>query len=374
MKPSEIIYKKVPKFTNEHYLYLYELILRDLVEESQKKKKIERRDIFIVKCQSKKRNNYWLNISKAVTENDTHYSTISQKVSVLMVDYLRLKIKNNIVPKIITLSNQIGRSIDYVIRIHMHINRYEIANKNERKSIHSPLKLPDFENEYEDNKKKSSIVNLFIGNFDLKKFLEHGQKIRMRKTEFCNTFIFANENKVKKKKGDSIQGRKLFSPIKKKYTDSGSSFSQPKIYGKKGEMYIYGFNSMNFSTYQPHKTSIHKKSSSSTFTTNDIKKHYYSPANTIYHKKDLFNIEEENSKVKSEDVIDNSNKHFNNGYYHKKSITQSNLSTKRNESQEHFYFPKIDRMKRGEIKIKKVNMSSQGMKMENFLTKKDLYY
>ena len=83
---------------------------------------------------------------------------------------------------------------------------------------------------------------------------------------------------------------------------------------------------------------------------------------------------EENSKVKSEDVIDNSNKHFNNGYYHKKSITQSNLSTKRNESQEHFYFPKIDRMKRGEIKIKKVNMSSQGMKMENFLTKKDLYY
>ena len=49
MKPSEIIYKKVPKFTNEHYLYLYELILRDLVEESQKKKKIERRDIFIVK-------------------------------------------------------------------------------------------------------------------------------------------------------------------------------------------------------------------------------------------------------------------------------------------------------------------------------------
>ena len=144
----------------------------------------------------------------------------------------------------------------------------------------------------------------------------------MRKTEFCNTFIFANENKVKKKKGDSIQGRKLFSPIKKKYTDSGSSFSQPKIYGKKGEMYIYGFNSMNFPTYQPHKTSIHKKSSSSTFTTNDIKKHYYSPANTIYHKKDLFNIEEENSKVKSEDVIDNSNKLFNNGYYHKKSITQ----------------------------------------------------
>ena len=141
MKPSEIIYKKVPKFTNEHYLYLYELILRDLVEESQKKKKIERRDIFIVKCQSKKRNNYWLNISKAVTENDTHYSTVSQKVSVLMVDYLRLKIKNNIVPKIITLSNQIGRSIDYVIRIHMHINRYEIANKNERKSIHSHLKL-----------------------------------------------------------------------------------------------------------------------------------------------------------------------------------------------------------------------------------------
>ena len=137
MKPSEIIYKKVPKFTNERYLYLYELILRDLVEESQKKKKIERRDIFIVKCQSKKRNNYWLNISKAVTENDTHYSTVSQKVSVLMVDYLRLKIKNNIVPKIITLSNQIGRSIDYVIRIHMHINRYEIANKNERKSIKS---------------------------------------------------------------------------------------------------------------------------------------------------------------------------------------------------------------------------------------------
>ena len=43
MKANEIIYKKIPKFTNENYLYLYELILWDEINERQSQRTIKTR-------------------------------------------------------------------------------------------------------------------------------------------------------------------------------------------------------------------------------------------------------------------------------------------------------------------------------------------
>jgi hypothetical protein len=86
--------------------------------------------------------------------------------------------------------------------------------------------------EEEELKRKNNIVNLFIGDFDLKKFLENEQKIQMKKGEYCNTFIFSNHNNNEqnnntKKKKQFVFG-KLLSPQKrnKRHNNKQSRYMQ----------------------------------------------------------------------------------------------------------------------------------------------------
>lgn len=378
MKPNEIIYKKIPKFTNENYLYLYELILRDEINELQTRRTVKiRKDLFIYSANSKKIKNYWNQIIKSMNEIDNKYSTISQKVSTLMTKYLKYKIKSSIIPKIVNVSTQILRSVDYVTRVHLLICRFEIKNIKEnhgKKNGDTPLNLPDFAAEIDPQGKKTSIVNLFVGNFDMKKFLEHNQLIRMRKSEFVNTFIFTNNNNKKKKKSEAKQTNTIFSSAQKKYHDAGSSLSQPKIYGKKGKMYIYKFDNLHFSYNKKHN-SYHKKAITTYNGFHDKKtKKSYSPYST-HSKGNLYNIEEFAEKEKKpKEIRSMTAKPTKREKFHSNISTLATNPQKKYDKKQ-FYFPKIERFKsskRGATHT--FSLSGSEIKMENFLTKNDLYY
>lgn len=379
MKANEIIYKKIPKFTNENYLYLYELILWDEINERQSQRTIKtRKDLFIYSTNSKKTKNYWNQIIKSMNEIDNKYSTISQRVSTLMTKYIKYKIKSSIISKIFNVSTQILRSVDYVTRVHLLICRFEIKNIKEnlgKKDDNTALKLPDFAAEIDPQRKKASILNLFVGNFDMKKFLDHDQLIRMRKSEFVHTFIFTNNNNKKKKKGEAKSTNTIFSTTQKKYHDAGSSLSQPKIYGKKGKMYIYKFDNLQFS-YHEKPNSYYNKTITTYNGFHDKKpKKSYSPYST-HTKVNLYNIEEMDEKDKnSKEIRGMTTKSTKREKFHSNLSTLTNNNPQKKYDKKQFYFPKIERFKSSQREVAHTfNLSGSEIKMENFLTKNDLYY
>ena len=53
-------------------------------------------------------------------------------------------------------------------------------------------KESDEELKFDEDEDKNKIINLFIGKFDINKFLKNQQKIELKKGGFVNAFIFKN--------------------------------------------------------------------------------------------------------------------------------------------------------------------------------------
>lgn len=219
MKPinaSYYIYSKIPKFTKEPFFFLYKQLLYELTDQLLCARRNK------IKSLSKPNSPFtiipsnpsvsWESIAYFLHQHDTYYNNTSY--SCLSVAYIKHYIIKKILPKILSVSNDIKRSWDYVIRIHLRACKYEIEkikrkrdNNNNNNTIQRET-VPDFDDE-DNSKKKKNIVHLFVGNFDLKKFLDNEQLIKTKESEFCKTFIFSTVNKREHKHKSHTTQRSL---------------------------------------------------------------------------------------------------------------------------------------------------------------------
>ena len=218
MKPINVsfyIYSKIPKFTKEPFFFLYKQLLYELTDQLLCARRNK------IKSLSKPNSPFtiipsnptvsWESIAYSLHQHDTYYNTSH---SCLSVAYIKHYIIKKILPKILSVSNDIKRSWDYVIRIHLRACKYEIEklktkrnNNNNNNTIHRET-VPDFDDE-DNSKKKKNIVHLFVGNFDLKKFFDNEQLIKTKESEFCKTFIFSTVSKREHKHKSHTTQRSL---------------------------------------------------------------------------------------------------------------------------------------------------------------------
>jgi hypothetical protein len=221
MKPinsSFYIYSKIPKFTKEPFFFLYKQLLYELTDQLLCARRNK------IKSLSKPNSPFtiipsnpsvsWESIAYSLHKHDTSYNS---SYSYLSIAYIKHYIIKKILPKILSVSNDIKHSWDYVIRIHLRACKYEIEkikrkkdnnNSNSNNNTIQRETVPDFDDE-DNSKKKKNIVHLFVGNFDLKKFFDNEQLIKTKESEFCKTFIFSTVSKREHKHKSHTTQRSL---------------------------------------------------------------------------------------------------------------------------------------------------------------------
>jgi hypothetical protein len=236
MKPinsSFYIYSKIPKFTKEPFFFLYKQLLYELTDQLLCARRNK------IKSLSKPNSPFtiipsnpsvsWESIAYSLHKHDTSYNS---SYSYLSIAYIKHYIIKKILPKILSVSNDIKRSWDYVIRIHLRACKYEIEkikrkrDNNNNNTIQRET-VPDFDDE-DNSKKKKNIVHLFVGNFDLKKFFDNEQLIKTKESEFCKTFIFSTVNK-REHKHKSHTTQKSLQHIKRNNVKLGKCTNQQKL-------------------------------------------------------------------------------------------------------------------------------------------------
>ena len=249
MKAAKLIHKAIPRFTKSRFLFIYEQLLymeiNDTEPPKQSKDKKIKKKVFTIK---EPYVSYWPNIIHSFREIDYRFNSEYSNASTLMSSYIQLHIKRNVIPKLYQCASQLKRSIDYILRIHLKLCWYEMEHKH-LPNYDSKDSIAYADEEAEELKRKNNIVNLFIGDFDLKKFLENEQKIQMKKGEYCNTFIFSNHNstETKRKKKPFVFG-KLLSPQKhNKRQNKQSRYMQTYSH-------LYGTTSRYYQTIQSNNT------------------------------------------------------------------------------------------------------------------------
>lgn len=367
MNITQIIQKKFPKFTKEKYSGLFEEIIRAALNPvSNQKVESITCDILRVKSKKKIKQSFWLDILSSSFLNDNEYSTESKKIPKIIISYLKLKAKE-IVPKLVGLSVKYNRSIEYVLRCYLDVCRYEInkkkvsylVKKRKNPSINdTPSKLTKNENGLgieDEESKENETLNLFIGSFDIRSFLEHNQSIYMKKSENCNTFFFVNNNK------EDIQNTKYqgFFSKRKNSTDSRKEkLANTKIYGKKGKMFIHRFDSFKFLPLPTTTKEIRSK-----------KKTKNLNINTEYNHTKAYN------KSTSRDT----NFREINDYKAKNTLPKNNRFKKNRNLSITTAFAKKDKIYMPIIQKNSTcspdsNFRKHHLKMKSFLTKEDLYY
>ena len=209
LKPSDYIYFKIPKYLKEQFLPLYERLLYDTTEQflnttytSNKDSNVHLHSSTYFKININDLSSAWNTFAQLAIHNDSYYSSRNKTYTKLSVCYLKHYIIKKVLPKVIVTSNHLQRSWEFVVRIHIKICKFDIQRMKLNKGVYVKEKrelLPDFEEEGESANKKS-VVHLFIGNFNLKKFFDNEQNIKLKETEFCKTFIFSDHDSTKKKK------------------------------------------------------------------------------------------------------------------------------------------------------------------------------
>ena len=330
-----------------------------------------------------------------------------------MTSYIKLYIKRNIIPKLFPISFHLKRSIEYIVRIHLKLCKHEMEHKH-LPHYDSKDTIAYADEEEAELKRKNNIINLFIGDFDLKKFLENEQKIKMKKGEYCNTFIFANHNKETPQKKKIITLGKLFSPQKhKKLLHKQQQQQQPHLYCNTNRNKIHSnsntikqlrYYTINTSGHHRNQSKVSKKcyynnsSSNNKDNSNYVvsskenvsnefetivpnRKNYHSHqcSEEIQHH---YKINSNSKKLKP--LLSNSNSNcYNKNNYSARPQTQRGVLYRKGsvyDRKKQLLFPKVDSL--GNCTLKDYNYNSvvspyktkRILKTENFFSKKDLYY
>ena len=372
MKPinsSFYIYSKIPKFTKEPFFFLYKQLLYELTDQLLCARRNK------IKSLSKPNSPFtiipsnpsvsWESIAYSLHKHDTYYNNTSY--SCLSIAYIKHYIIKKILPKILSVSNDIKRSWDYVIRIHLKACKYEIEklktkrDNNNNNTIQRET-VPDFDDE-DNSKKKKNIVHLFVGNFDLKKFFDNEQLIKTKESEFCKTFIFSTVNK-REHKHKSHTTQKSLQHIKRNNVKLGKCTNQQKLpikLQKKGNKVM-----LNDSIELKTRNSTNECVNSCEYNSNS------------YHQRRLFTIQHYNSNEQHNWSLNqcyNSNRNKTTLSTGRNNTVQGQrLYTVGNEVKMNYpiQFPRLGN--NNKFKKQKTLLLNTHFTNKNYFTKHDLYY
>ena len=219
MKTKDIIKQKVGYFVSLKYTDIFCDLLRN-IKKIIKEEEDNKFETFFQRYYKEKKSetikdkiqSYITKIKKAMfTEEKFLNYTFSQ----LEIKYLKNKAKK-IRKKIKLLSLELQKKTSILTELYIRNCKKELkllTNPNEHKIKNIRLSR-NKQNDDEDEDEEQENINLFIGKFDYKKYLDQVQIVKLKKTGFVNAFIFQDinsgiyENRLQTFKAPSLDYKK----------------------------------------------------------------------------------------------------------------------------------------------------------------------
>ena len=361
MKLSELIKEKIPLFTKIKYFDIFSNILSNiktiLINEKKSKIKlifgnemfeIEKKDTtdsIEEKCKK-----YIQKIENSILKNIYYKGIKLSEIEFLYLKNLAINYKR----KIDLIAIQKKKKKDYILIVYLQLCKKEILLNNNIKNSKLYLnKKNSFLNNKEiiiSEEEEKKNINIYIGKFNMKKFLDKEQIIKFQKGEFVNGYIF--NDKFDKLNGKPFNFRD-FNLNKKKERFSNNQGS-PNFYSEKGKKNVHKFNSITFDKYSVPLSLIKEIKKQKEFGNKEHKMKVKSTPNIkindnyFYH--DNKNIMKSENNNKSSRI--------------RKTCLEKRLNTDINS------FPKLKKNSSQRIIIKSRNK----IKLKNYFSSNDLYY
>ncbi len=375
MKIREIIKSKVPLYTKEKYFDLFiEIIcnLKSILKKDNKSKikLIFSEDFFqdeknnIINNNSIKENcmKYIQKLENSILKNIYYNGKKLSEIEYLYLKHLAKEYKKRL--DLISIQNKQKKEYTLNIYIQLCQNQILLINnlKNKRKSIklkkicknlsfqerrNNLLKINEHQltNFSEEEEKKN--VNLFIGKFNMKKFLDKEQIIELKKGDFVNAYIF--KNKFDKLKGRPFIFRQnsILNKKKQRFTNNGL----PVYYGKKGKINVHRLSSIAIDKYSVPISLIREIRKQKELEDKKLKKNAFSSHNFKINEPEFNNIEKksiecytnrQSVKIHNNNLINKYN--FEGHIYSKNNFSARNINNKgtRNKISLRSYLSKED--------------------------------
>jgi hypothetical protein len=409
MKIKNFILKNVPLFTNKKYYDLFYNILYNFDEINKidiKEKNIKNKDLIF---DEKNYNNEEIYNIKTMTKkiwekllNSIHniQNFRGKNYKELEICYIK-KLAKIYYNKLLELSHQkeSKKNLQYIISLYLELCKSKIKfnDFHQKKKRFSSFQFDKNSILFEDdddvpNKKK--IVNLFIGKFDVNKFLDKEQIIEFKKGEFVNAFIFTNKKPSNLRVWSNSPGTREISIYNKhKKIANKKETPAPEIYGEKNYRRIHRFNSTKFidninnkllfqkkynnkiiNNFNKSKNNQNENEDINIIYNNENKKTIDSYTNRNLLKKSLFLKENAKNLKLNFDKNDNKSDSKKSGFYSSRNKTNFSLGKTQTTNfnfQSNFYFPELKLINKNKFQ-KKIKFNKS--KIKYYLSKNDMYY
>ncbi len=253
MKLSELIKQKIPLFTKIKYFDIFSNILTNIKtilknEKNSKIKLIFGDDIF-----EKEKKNEIISIQEKCKkyiqklENSILKNIYYKDIKLSEIEYLYLKnLSINYKRKIDLISIKTKEKKDYILNLYLQLCKKMIILNNNLQNKELYFNQKHFVlNNIEINlpkEQEEKNINIYIGKFHMKKFLDKEQIIHLQKGEFVNAYIFKNIF-------DKLKGKPFIfrdSNLYKKKERFSHYHGSPNFYAEKGKKNIHQFGSNHF--------------------------------------------------------------------------------------------------------------------------------
>ena len=409
MKIKNFILKNVPLFTNKKYYNLFYDILYNFDEINKidiKEKNIKNKNLIFDEKNYTNDDNYNINSTtkkfweKLFNSINNIQNFKGKNYKELEICYIK-KLAKIYYYKLLELSHQkeSKKNLQYIISIYLELCKSKIKyneyhKKNKRFSSFKFDKNSILFHDDDDIPDKKKIVNLFIGKFDVNKFLDKEQIIEFKKGEFVNAFIFTNKKPSNLRVWSNSPGTREISIYHKhKKIANKKETPAPEIYGEKNYRRIHRFNSTKFIDNINNKLLFQKKYNNKIINNcnksknnqnenedinfiykDDNKKTIDSYTNRNLLKKSLFLKENAKNLKLNFDKNDNKSDSKKSGFYSSRNKTNFSLGKTQTTNfnfQSNFYFPELKLLNKNKFQ-KKIKFNKS--KIKYYLSKNDMYY
>ena len=256
MKLIELIKQKIPLFTKIKYFDIFSNILTNIKTILKNEKKSQKKLIFgdeifeiektnVTNSIQEKCKKYIQQLENSILKNLYYKGIKLSEIEFLYLKHLSINYKR----KIDLISIQRKENKDYILNLYLHLCKKMIIlnnnlqnselyfNKNNSILKNKPINIPQEQEEKN--------INIYVGKFNMKKFLNHEQIIHLQKGEFVNAYIF--KNKFDKLKGKPFNFRD--SNLYKKKERISNYQGSPIFYAEKGKKNVHKFGSLHFDKY-----------------------------------------------------------------------------------------------------------------------------
>ena len=381
MKIREIIKSKVPLYTKVKYFDLFNDIICNLKsilkrENKSKIKLIFSDEYFQVEKNNNKNNNsikencmkYFQKLENSILKNIFYNGKKLSEIEYLYIKHLAKEYKKRL--DLISIQNKQNKEFTLNIYIQLCQSKILLINnlKNKKKKsiklkLNKNLSFQERRNNLlkinenqltnfseEDDKKN---LNLFIGKFNMKKFLDKEQIIELKKGDFVNAYIFKNKFDKLKGKPFIFRENSILNKKKQRFSNHGL----PLYYGEKGKINVHRFSSMAIDKYSVPLyliKEIRKQKERKEFEEKKLKKNAFSSQNFKINENEFNNIEKKSIECyTNRQSVRNHNNNLINKYNFEGHIYSKNNLSARNI---------INKKTRNKIDLR------------SYLSKEDLYY